>query len=75
MSNLEKIRIYFSDMTRRNSYPTPPDDQKFVDKVKRPRAPSNDKQKILGFCENCCSKSKLQPKTMRVSSGEQTKTY
>jgi len=70
MSNLEKIRRYFSEVIRRNSHPTPPDDQKFVDKVKRPRVLSNDKQKILGFCENNCSKSKLQPKTMRVSSGE-----
>lgn len=61
MTNLEKIRVYFSETIRRNSYPTPPDDQKFVDKVKRPRATSNDKQKILGFCENCCSKGKFKP--------------
>jgi hypothetical protein len=64
MSNLEKISKYFSVMNRRNSYPTPPDDQKIVDKVKRPRAVSNDKQKISGFCENYCSK------TVQVSPGE-----
>ena len=67
MSNLEKIRRYFSDVTRRNSYPTPPDDQKFVDKVKRPRVLSNDKQKILGFCEKCGSKVTVQTETMRIS--------
>lgn len=50
MNNIERVRNYFLDTTRRNSYATPPDDQKFVDKVKRPRATSSDKKNInVGF--------------------------
>ena len=67
MSNIDKISNFFLGNARRNSHPTPPDDQKFVDKIKRPRVKSNDKQKILGFCEKCGSKVTVQTETMRIS--------